>query len=932
MTLDSVPVRFFFTPIATVRLTALLVLVLAPHTLTFAQSVEAFGDVRPYPSPNPTNYLASASFVAVGDSTTGHLSILNGGIVEDQAGFIGNQPGSIGSAIVTGANSRWTNSYLFIVGFSGDGTLTIADGATVTNTGGYIAYYPGSTGIVTVSGTGTSWLNSDILSIGHNGTGQLNILDGGTVKNSEGRIGDNALAQGRVTVSGAGSLWENRTDLIVGLYGTGVLNIADGGTVMNVSGYIGGFAQPPLSPPSEVTVAGAGSAWLNSDSLGVGWRGDGDLTIADGGVVAATDVTLGAEGGTGRLNLNNGGTLKTSQLSKAFGNGTVTFDGGVVQATADQDAFLSNFGAGDVISNGAGAFIDTNDFDLVSNVALSGPGGLTKVGPGSLKLTGASTYSGPTTVDQGTLIADGSIASSSMTTVQSGATLGGSGILGNTTVAAGGTLAPGNSIGTLTVTGDLTFAQGSRFEVEVAPSGTKSDLIAVTGKATIKGGTVAHIGMSGTYDPTATYTILRAAGGLSAGSAFDAVTSDFAFLHAKLGYEANEITLRLKRNDVGFGDVGTTPNQIATARALDSLGFGNTLYNAVVQLDQPMAVTAFDQLSGEIHGSALTGLIEGSRHVPNAANDRMRAAFGDVGASMIPVMAYGPNGPAVSPTDTDYSGMIGWGQTYGALGTTVGDANATGIDRAIGGAILGLDAPVNNQARLGVLAGYSRSGVTVDGGDAAASMNSYDLGLYGGTKWQTSEGDLLLRGGLAYSWYEIGTSRVANFTGFADGLTAHYDASALQAFGELAYGIDTKVARIEPFGSLAHVKVMTNGFVESGGAARLLGQDGSNSVTFSTLGVRAETELDLGNVTARLSGMLGWRHTLGDTTPKSTQAFAGSDAFTIAGAPIAQDAALIEAGLDLDLAPNVNFGLSYKGQLASSAQDHGFAARLGVQF
>jgi uncharacterized protein with beta-barrel porin domain len=32
---------------------------------------------------------------------------------------------------------------------------------------------------------------------------------------------------------------------------------------------------------------------------------------------------------------------------------------------------------------------------------------------------------------------------------------------------------------------------------------------------------------------------------------------------------------------------------------------------------------------------------------------------------------------------------------------------------------------------------------------------------------------------------------------------------------------------------------------------------------------------------------LGWRHAFGDTMPLSTQAFAGSDAFTVAGVPFA---------------------------------------------
>lgn len=57
-----------------------------------------------------------------------------------------------------------------------------------------------------------------------------------------------------------------------------------------------------------------------------------------------------------------------------------------------------------------------------------------------------------------------------------------------------------------------------------------------------------------------------------------------------------------------------------------------------------------------------------------------------------------------------------------------------------------------------------------------------------------------------------------------------------------------------------------------------------------------------GRIGAFLRAGIGvsWRHAFGDTTPLATHVFAGSDAFTVAGVPIARDAAVIEAGLDFD--------------------------------
>ncbi|EPM7327992.1 S8 family serine peptidase, partial [Serratia marcescens] len=82
---------------------------------------------------------------------------------------------------------------------------------------------------------------------------------------------------------------------------------------------------------------------------------------------------------------------------------------------------------------------------------ISGHGGLTKEGMGTLVLTGNNTYSGPTLVNQGRLAVNGSVTSA--VSVQSGGIVGGSGTVGSLTARRGGTVAPGNSIGTLNVAG-----------------------------------------------------------------------------------------------------------------------------------------------------------------------------------------------------------------------------------------------------------------------------------------------------------------------------------------------------------------------------------------------------------------------------------------------------------------------------------------------
>ena len=58
-------------------------------------------------------------------------------------------------------------------------------------------------------------------------------------------------------------------------------------------------------------------------------------------------------------------------------------------------------------------------------------------------------------------------------------------------------------------------------------------------------------------------------------------------------------------------------------------------------------------------------------------------------------------------------------------------------------------------------------------------------------------------------------------------------------------------------------------------------------------------------------------------TPEISLAFAsGGIPFTVAGAPLARNGAVVEAGLDLDVTPNARLGIGYSGQIADTAQDH----------
>ncbi|WP_261247912.1 autotransporter serine protease, partial [Serratia ficaria] len=209
-------------------------------------------------------------------------------------------------------------------------------------------------------------------------------------------------------------------------------------------------------------------------------------------------------------------------------------------------------------------------------------GSLTKSGEGTLVLTGANTYTGPTQVNAGLLAVNGSLVSD--VSVQGSGILGGAGSVGSLAVHRGGTVAPGNSIGTLSVANDLGFDPGSRYAVEVGPNG-RSDRIVSGGSATIGGGEVAvSLENSGNLLSQSEarsllgqeYNILSARRGIS--GRFDAVAPNYLFLGTGLNYRPNQVTLSVGRNDTAFADVAQTQNERAVAAAADALAAGNPVY------------------------------------------------------------------------------------------------------------------------------------------------------------------------------------------------------------------------------------------------------------------------------------------------------------------------------------------------------------------
>jgi autotransporter-associated beta strand protein len=112
-------------------------------------------------------------------------------------------------------------------------------------------------------------------------------------------------------------------------------------------------------------------------------------------------------------------------------------------------------------------------------------GSLTKIGSGTLVLSGANAYTGNTSVNRGVLQVDGSITSD--TFINHGGTLAGTGTI-NGNVMNNGKVSPGDSPGVLTVVHNYTQAQYARLMIQIAgASPGQFSVLNVMGNANLNG-------------------------------------------------------------------------------------------------------------------------------------------------------------------------------------------------------------------------------------------------------------------------------------------------------------------------------------------------------------------------------------------------------------------------------------------------------------
>jgi len=841
-----------------------------------------------------------------------------------------------------------TNNAVLELNQASDATLAqvIGGNGSLTKTGA---------GSLTLAGANT-YTGSTTINAGKLVASVANLGSGAIANNAVLELNQASDATLTQAISGNGSL----TKTGAGSLALAGANTYTGGTTINAgkliasvhnlgSGTIANNAMLELNQESDATLAqgiggngsliktGAGSLTLAGANTYTG-----STTINAGKLVASVaNLGSGAIANNGALELNqasdatltqaisgNGSLTKTGAGSLALA-GANTYTGGTTINAGKLIASVYNLGSGAIANNAVLELNQASDATLAQ--AISGNGSLTKTGSGRLTLTGdSSAFAGSTQLNAGALALHVGAALGGNLTVASGASLSGSGAIGSTTLANGSVIAPGSTgpsghaYGALTVNGDLTFLAGSSYQVHADPASNASDRIAVSGTASLAGG-VLHVGPEAGFDAARAYTILTAN---AVNGTFNTVSSNYAYLNPSLSYGAQQVQLQLERKQtapstpIAFADAAITSNQRSVANALDSLPSGSALHKYILTLPEGAPPEVFNSLSGEAHASVVSSL-QGSSSSPRTLPlQRLRT---NLNAGMSPgaptAQAGGPLPASALPSS---NAQPAWAELVGNWQTLKENGNAAQVRQHTGGLFIGADHEVGHSGwRLGAAVGYTDSKVNVDDRSSQADVSGYSATLYGGKSFAVGAGKLNFLAGAAYTWHDVNTKRYATVAGTQEKLTADYGANTTQLFTELGYSMPlTDRTRIEPFVGLAWSDLRTRGFSESGGSAALNGHSSSDKQTSSTLGLRTQTDFTVGHAEARLHAMAGWRHAFGGLTAETTMAFEGSQAFTVAGTPIARNAALAELGAEVAVSRDTTLALTYNGQYGGGNREH----------
>jgi len=535
----------------------------SPATLTIGDSITPDnGFSGPITDGSSTLALVKTGIDTI--SLTGNKNAFSGGVTVNEGTLTASGTGALGTGFVT-VNPTGTAGTSADAATLNTNTNALAGGTVLTvNTNsataiGTVNFTSGGPGIGSLSGNGNVVLDKS--------TGTALTIGSSTNLSStfSGVISEGTPTEGSIIKADTGTLT---------LTGP---NAYTGGTTISAGTLA--FANGSLSNAGAITVNGGTLKWASGNTQDISARltlqNSGAATLDTGVNLVTLATAFGGSTsssvtkiGTGTLTLSaantyTGGT-KISNGTLDFANGSlgatgaITVNGGTLQWASGNTQDIS---ARLTLQNSGAATLDTqaNNVTFATGFGGSTSSSVTKVGSGTLNLTGSDTFTGPTTINAGTLEAGaaGALHGTSSVTVNSTGTL----LLGNSAshfgsstgiTLAGGTFntggfndgPTGGASGSTANIGTLTLSTNSSI-IDFGSGNNGSNLLVSNMTET-----------SGTYS-LAIYDWSGTTNGASGGSDNGATTNDRLLFTTDPGLTSGELADISFYSGAGTGYLGT---------------------------------------------------------------------------------------------------------------------------------------------------------------------------------------------------------------------------------------------------------------------------------------------------------------------------------------------------------------------------------------
>ena len=898
---------------------------------------------------------ATITFNDTSTASAAHIDLVAAALSFSNSSTAGNATVTMSNVLFPGAvefhdTSTAGNGNFAIIGSSGAGlgTLTFFDTSTAGNA--TIANNPGiGSGGSTIFGIlgGTDTSNAGTAHITNNNLGSTSFLANTSAANATitNNNGGNTNFQDQSTAGSATIINNNGGTTTFGVPIVGIDTATAGSAnITNNSGGSTQFLAATTAGNATILNNSGGFLQFGDSGGGTGTATAGNSTITNNGT---TSFNASTTAGSSTITTNSGGNVFFFDTSTGGSARFITNAGGSFDMSGLSSAGMtagSIEGAGSYVLGAKNLAAGNNNLSTIVSGVISGIGGsLTKVGAGTLTLSGINTYTGATTVNAGTLIVDGSIAASSLTTVNTGATLAGIGTVGSTAIA-GGTLAPGSAAGSafgpLAVQGNLSFTAASTYMIQVSPA--NAGRTNVSGTATLGGATVNAVFLPGSY-VNRQYTIVNATGGVS-GTFNPAVTSNMANIQSTLSYDAHDaflnielkfvpppgVTLSVNQQNVAnavtnfFNSTGSIPAAFAGLNAAGLTIASGELGTGVIQSSIKADDLFLNLLLDPSVAGRAGGFASGGGASQFAADDEASAYTAKRKASPSERDAYAMATKAPLLSAQPVNRWSVWGAAYGGSESIGGNAVVGSQDTTarVWGVVAGADYKVSPDTLLGFAVAGGGTGFTLANALGRGSSDLFQAGAFG----RHNFGPAYISAALAYGWHDVTTNRTVALAGI-DQLQARFKAETFSARFEGGYRFATPMIGITPYAAAQVISFNLPAYAEQSllgsGLFALNYAAQTTTATRTELGLRSDKSFAMQDAVLTLRGRAAWAH---DYNPDRAvtaifQALPGAS-FVVNGARGDPDAALVSAGAEMKWLSGFSLAATFEGEFSGNTASY----------